>query len=108
MIDMKKAEIVGGKVVNVILVDPASIPDWCANWPTSPNDVSIGWSYAGGQFSPPAPVIPTRREQEAARHAAYVAEADPIFFMAQRNEATMEEWAAKVADIKLRYPYPLE
>ncbi len=29
---------------------------------------------------------------EANRHAAYVAEADPLFFKAQRGEATVQEW----------------
>jgi hypothetical protein len=38
------------------------------------------------------------------RAAAYVAEADPLFFKAQRGEATMAEWQAKVAEIKTRYP----
>jgi hypothetical protein len=38
------------------------------------------------------------------RHAAYIAEADPLFFKAQRGEATLAEWQAKVAEIKARYP----
>jgi hypothetical protein len=38
------------------------------------------------------------------RQRAYIAEADPLFFKAQRGEATMEEWQAKVAEIKARYP----
>jgi hypothetical protein len=38
------------------------------------------------------------------RRAAYIAEADPLFFKAQRGEVTMEEWQAKVADIKARFP----
>jgi len=38
------------------------------------------------------------------RRAAYITEADPLFFKAQRGEATMEEWQAKVAEIKARYP----
>jgi len=38
------------------------------------------------------------------RRAAYIAEADPLFFKAQRGEVTMEEWQAKVADIKNRWP----
>ena len=46
--------------------------------------------------------------QEAKRQAAYTSESDPIFFMAQRGEATVEEWTAKVAEIKARYPYPIE
>ena len=49
-----------------------------------------------------------RQQQEAARKAAYTAEADPLFFMSQRGEATVEEWQAKVAEIKARYPYPEE
>lgn len=49
-----------------------------------------------------------RKEQEALRKTAYTEESDPIFFMAQRGEATMEEWQAKVAEIKARYPYPAE
>jgi hypothetical protein len=51
---------------------------------------------------------PTRDEQEAARRAAYVLEADPIYFMSQRGEATEAEWLAKIAEIKGRYPYPAE
>jgi len=41
---------------------------------------------------------------EANRHAAYVAEADPLFFKAQRGEATVQEWQDKVAEIKQRFP----
>jgi hypothetical protein len=51
---------------------------------------------------------PTREGQEAKRKAAYITEADPLFFMSQRGEATVEEWTAKVAEIKARYPYPEE
>lgn len=52
--------------------------------------------------------LPSRIQQEASRKAAYVAEADPIFFMAQRGEATIAEWEAKIAEIKARFPYPTE
>lgn len=46
-----------------------------------------------------------RNEQaEANRKAAYIAEADPLFFKAQRGEATVQEWQDKVAEIKARYP----
>lgn len=51
---------------------------------------------------------PTHEGQEAARKAAYVAEADPLFFMSQRGEATEAEWLAKIDEIKARYPYPAE
>jgi hypothetical protein len=41
------------------------------------------------------------------RAIAYRNESDPIFFKAQRNEATMDEWLAKVNEIKSRYPDPV-
>ena len=40
---------------------------------------------------------------EELRRKAYQAESDPLFFKWQRGEATMEEWLAKVAEIKERY-----
>ena len=42
---------------------------------------------------------------ERNRAKAYATEADPLFFKAQRGEATMDEWNAKVAEIRARYPY---
>lgn len=47
-----------------------------------------------------------RKKAEANRAAAYRLEADPLFFKAQRGEATTDEWTAKVAEIKARFPYP--
>lgn len=43
--------------------------------------------------------------QSQRRLDAYKQESDPVFFKAQRNEATMDEWRALVAEIKERYPY---
>lgn len=43
---------------------------------------------------------------KASRENAYRTESDPLFFKAQRGEATMDEWLALVAEIKVRYPYP--
>ena len=43
-------------------------------------------------------------EAEANRKAAYAAEADPLFFKAQRGELPEQEWLDKVAEIKARYP----
>jgi len=57
--------------------------------------------------SRPVPV-PTLEQQQAARATAYTTEADPLFFKAQRGEATIEEWQAKVAEIRSRYPYPAQ
>jgi len=57
----------------------------------------------------PDPVLPpTLEQQRFARAEAYRAEADPLFFMSQRGEATLDEWQAKVAEIKARFPYPAE
>ena len=38
------------------------------------------------------------------RQVAYQNESDPVFFKAQRGEATMQEWQDKVAEIKARFP----
>lgn len=45
-------------------------------------------------------------ELKTLRNAAYATESDPLFFKTQRGEATLEEWQAKIAEIKSRYPYP--
>ena len=52
------------------------------------------------------PRVFTEKEQKGNRASAYAAEADPLFFKAQRGEATTDEWTAKVAEIKARFPYP--
>ena len=55
--------------------------------------------------APPSPTPEQVEEQiDAARRAAYIAEADPLFFKAQRGEATVQAWQDKVAEIKARYP----
>jgi hypothetical protein len=53
----------------------------------------------------PKPVKPSNEQQSSQRKRAYADEADPIFFMSQREEATQEEWQAKITEIKERYPY---
>jgi len=40
------------------------------------------------------------------RESAYRNESDGLFFKAQRGEGSLADWEAKVAEIKLRYPYP--
>jgi hypothetical protein len=49
-----------------------------------------------------------RKVAKQQRAIAFAAEADPLFFKAQRGEATLDEWSAKVAEIRTRYPYPQE
>jgi hypothetical protein len=41
--------------------------------------------------------------RKTARAEAYRQESDPLFFKAQRGEATMDEWLAKVQEIKDRF-----
>ena len=41
---------------------------------------------------------------QANRKAAYIAEADPLFFKWQAGEGTQEEWQAKREEIRQRYP----
>lgn len=49
---MIKAQIENGIVVNVIVVDPENVPEWCINWPTL-TEGGIGWSWNGTNFTPP-------------------------------------------------------
>jgi hypothetical protein len=100
---MKFAIIEAGVVSNVVVADAPLESNWVETTQAGP-----GWLYQDGEFLPPPPVVPTKAEQEANRKAAYQQEADPLFFMSQRGEATVEEWQAKVAEIKARYPYPEE
>ena len=44
------------------------------------------------------------KHAEASRKAAYIAEADPLFFKWQAGEGTQEEWQAKREEIRQRYP----
>ena len=52
---MRKAQIRDGRVVNVIEVDPARVPNWCADWPDA-GDAGPGWVVAadGSLQAPPA------------------------------------------------------
>ena len=49
-----------------------------------------------------------RKQAQQQRAAAYAAEADPLFFKAQRGEASMDDWTAAVEAIRARFPYPSE
>lgn len=52
----------------------------------------------------PEPEPVTQDQIDAMRRAAYQQEADPLFFKAQRGEASMDDWLAKVAEIRQRHP----
>jgi len=72
--------------------------EWLDQNQTQPTDAEIDAEVARLTALEPARIATENRR------AAYIAEADPLFFKAQRGEATMEEWQAKVADIKARFP----
>jgi hypothetical protein len=72
--------------------------EWHDTEQTQPTDAEIDAEVARLTALEPT------RIAEANRHAAYIAEADPLFFKAQRGEATVQEWQDKVAEIKARYP----
>ena len=100
---MKFAIIENGVVSNVVVADAPLESNWVETDQAGP-----GWLYQEGEFLPPPPVVPTKAEQEAKRHAAYTAEADPLFFKWQAGEGTEAEWLAKRQEIRDRYPYPAE
>ena len=72
--------------------------EWLDQNQTQPSDAEIQAEVARLTALEPVRIATENRR------AAYIAEADPLFFKAQRGEVTMEEWQAKVADIKARFP----
>ncbi len=49
---MRLAEIDEGIVVNVIVVDPDAVPEWCADWPECAEG-GPGWTFDGETFAAP-------------------------------------------------------
>lgn len=72
--------------------------EWLDANQTQPSDAEIEAEVARLTALEPARIATENRR------AAYITEADPLFFKAQRGEATMDEWQAKVAEIKARFP----
>ena len=82
-------------------VPPHSIVEW--NGPDAqPTEAELQAAWDAYQAEGGTEKI----EAKENRAAAYRSEADPLFFKAQRGEATTDEWTAKVAEIKARFPYP--
>jgi hypothetical protein len=72
--------------------------EWLDQTQTQPTEAEIAAEVARLTALEPARIATENRR------TAYISEADALFFKAQRGEATMEEWQAKVAEIKARYP----
>jgi hypothetical protein len=72
--------------------------EWLDQAQTQPTEVEITAEVARLTALEPARIATENRR------TAYIVEADPLFFKAQRGEATMEEWQAKVVEIKARFP----
>jgi hypothetical protein len=72
--------------------------EWLDQTQTQPTEAEIAAEVARLTALEPARIATENRRN------AYIVEADPLFFKAQRGEATMEEWQAKVAEIKARFP----
>ena len=76
---MQKAEIKDGKVINVLEINRANIPDWCASWPNITGGAGIGWSYDGAQFFPPEPDLKKlAADARKERDRALTAVVDPL------------------------------
>jgi hypothetical protein len=80
-----------------------SIDDTAGAFDAQGNQVTVDEAAVAAEIQRLQP-IKAAEEAESQRKAAYIAEADPLFFKAQRGEATLDEWQAKVAEIKARIP----
>jgi hypothetical protein len=83
---------------NVVTID-----DGAGAFDADGNSVAVDESAVAAEIERLQP-IKAAEQAERDRKAAYITEADPLFFKAQRGEATMDEWQAKVAEIKTRFP----
>ena len=73
--------------------------EWLDTKQTKPTEEEINAEIARLQAE-----LPNKLAKEN-RATAYKLEADPLFFKAQRGEATQQEWLDKVEEIKQRFPY---
>lgn len=116
-----------------VVFTPEGIPGWIGHDPREGSEPVEGLDVpflAAHRRTPEAewvlrsvvvPPKPTAEELAARRHTLHQAalqaraetvrqaladEADPLFFKWQRDECDREEWLAKVAEVKARYPKP--
>lgn len=66
---------------------------------------AAGYEWSGSEWIYVALPPPTQIQQEIKRQAAYVKEADPLFFKWKAGESTESEWLAKREEIRTRFSY---
>jgi hypothetical protein len=77
--------------------------------PATPESEAWEWVQVWNLVALSADEVAQRQAEHAEqvrqqRAEAYRQESDPLFFKAQRGEATQQEWLAKVEEIKARFP----
>ena len=108
-VDMNDAVYAEFDVYPVKEVTPPAVDHTKNLTEATPVLVSGKWTQVwvvteAGQAEVTARKAELNAEAEYNRVNAYRNESDPLFFKAQRNEATMEEWIAKLNEIKTRFP----
>jgi hypothetical protein len=73
--------------------------EWLDTKQAQPTEAEVTAEVARLQAALPNKIAKEKRAE------AYKLEADPLFFKAQRGEATQQEWLDKVEEIKQRFPY---
>jgi len=91
------------KAIYALYPNVVTIDDGAGAFDAQNNQVIIDESAVATEIERLIPIQLAKVATENRRNA-YIAEADALFFKAQRGEATMEEWQAKVAEIKARFP----
>jgi hypothetical protein len=97
------------------LVLTAAYPD--ALWGMTDNDYgTLSWDESNSEAKPTQAVLDAAWPQvqydreyaqvEQARHTAYIADADPLFFKWQRGTGTEQAWLDAVQAVKDAHPYP--
>lgn len=99
----------GFEVYPVILVDKPQVDHTKTVIEETPNLINGSWFQDYIVVDATAEEIAARVQElnlnaQNNRAEAYRNESDPLFFKAQRGEATEQEWLDKVAEIKARYP----
>jgi hypothetical protein len=116
-----------------VLFTTDGIPGWIGSAPLDGSEPVEGVTIefmaghrrtTGGKWVPRARVMPVPPTPEAIAEAAeadyqtalawrdqalreaLMQQADPLFFLWQRGEATKADWLAAVAEVKARYPKP--